>query len=103
MHYLIIYLYRIMATALIMSPAILNFEHNSGLLNSLLYIPAWMTILTLLFIYIDERLIHFFTTIQSLHTKRNNKKLSLTSKVFHINCLKTSEDKRNNVITTNVI
>lgn len=83
MHYLIIYLYRIVATALIISPAIFNIEQNSGILNSLLYIPAWMTTLTLLFIYIDEKFIYFLTTIQVLYSKRKHKKLSLTSKTLH--------------------
>ena len=82
MQSIILTLYRTIASILITVPAIFNFENNNGVVGSLLYIPTWMVLLTLLFIYIDEKIVPMLIRFKEWRLKVEIKNIGLAPHAY---------------------
>ena len=69
---MVTYIYRIISIGIIIAPAIFNVKNISEITTSLLYIPLWMLFISLLCIYIDEKLVSGLKSVKKWRSSLNN-------------------------------
>lgn len=72
-------IYRIVATTIVISPALVNVLIQGDIIASILFIPIWMMITSLIFIFLDDHLEKLLTSINTAMIS-NNHNISVTKK-----------------------